>query len=583
MAVDKITGPISSIELITKTNEIIDNLVTINVDTVLSTTSTNPVQNKVITVALNEKTTMEAVEAKGYITGITSSDVTTALGYTPYNSTNPNGYQANVIETIKVNNTAQTVTSKTVNIAVPTSTTQLTNDSGFITGITSKMVTDALTFTPYNATNPSGYQANVIETIKVNGTAQTPTSKTVSLTVPTTASDVGAVPNSRTVNGKTLTADITLSASDVGAVPTSRTVNGKALTSNISLSASDVGALPDSTTIPVITDTYSGTSSDGMSGKAVKSAIDTAISSVYKPAGSVAFASLPTPSSSVLGNVYDVTDAFTTTSDFVEGAGKSYPANTNVVVVKVGTSYKFDVLSGFVDLSGYQLAETAVTHTKNTAVGNSTIPVYVNSSGVVTTCAALNTAAYVANNTLVHLAGAETITGNKTFSGTVSLGSSATATTPTVTSNNTTVATTKFVKDQGYQANVIETVKVNGTALTPSTKTVSLTVPTSTTQLTNDSGYITGITSAMVTTALGYTPASTYSTTNPALTASNNICTWTVTHNLGGNVEVHVYNNTTKKEVMAGVALTSSTVATIELFSTSNLAAGAFKAIVIGK
>ena len=28
----------------------------------------------------------------GYITGITSSDVTTALGFTPYNSTNPNGY-----------------------------------------------------------------------------------------------------------------------------------------------------------------------------------------------------------------------------------------------------------------------------------------------------------------------------------------------------------------------------------------------------------------------------------------------------------------------------------------------------------
>lgn len=32
----------------------------------------------------------------GYITGINSSDVTTALGYTPYNSTNPNGYTSNV-------------------------------------------------------------------------------------------------------------------------------------------------------------------------------------------------------------------------------------------------------------------------------------------------------------------------------------------------------------------------------------------------------------------------------------------------------------------------------------------------------
>ena len=42
----------------------------------------------------------------------------------------------------------------------------------------------------------------------------------------------------------------TYSASDVGAVPTTRTVNGKALSSNITLSASDVKALPDTTTIP---------------------------------------------------------------------------------------------------------------------------------------------------------------------------------------------------------------------------------------------------------------------------------------------------------------------------------------------
>ena len=39
-------------------------------------------------------------------------------------------------------------------------------------------------------------------------------------------------------------------ASEVGAVPTTRTVNGKALSGNITLSASDVKALPDTTTIP---------------------------------------------------------------------------------------------------------------------------------------------------------------------------------------------------------------------------------------------------------------------------------------------------------------------------------------------
>lgn len=55
-----------------------------------------------------------------------------------------------------------------------------------------------------------------------------------------TASDIGAVPISRTVNGKALSADISLSAGDIGAVPTSRTVNGKALSSNISLAFSNL-------------------------------------------------------------------------------------------------------------------------------------------------------------------------------------------------------------------------------------------------------------------------------------------------------------------------------------------------------
>ena len=57
------------------------------------------------------------------------------------------------------------------------------------------------------------------------------------------ASDVDAVPTSRTVNNKALSSNISLTASDVSAVPTSRTVNSKALSSNITISASDVSAV----------------------------------------------------------------------------------------------------------------------------------------------------------------------------------------------------------------------------------------------------------------------------------------------------------------------------------------------------
>lgn len=89
----------------------------------------------------------------------------------------------------------------------------------------------------------------------------------------------------------------------------------------------------------------------------VSDAIDAKISSTYKAGGSVAFANLPTLGSSYEGFVYNITDDFTTTADFVEGAGNDYPAGTNVAVINLGTAqsaiYRFDVLAGFVDLSNY--------------------------------------------------------------------------------------------------------------------------------------------------------------------------------------------------------------------------------------
>ena len=78
------------------------------------------------------------------------------------------------------------------------------------------------------------------------------------------------------------------------------------------------------------------------------------IGSVYKPAGSVAFADLPTPAASLLGNVYNVTNAFTADAEFITSEqGTKYPAGTNVVVVEVDDAYYYDALTGIVDLSSY--------------------------------------------------------------------------------------------------------------------------------------------------------------------------------------------------------------------------------------
>lgn len=63
--------------------------------------------------------------------GLSTNDYTTA----EKNKLNgiASGAQVNVIESVKVNGTALTVTSKAVDVTVPTKTSQITNDSGFIT------------------------------------------------------------------------------------------------------------------------------------------------------------------------------------------------------------------------------------------------------------------------------------------------------------------------------------------------------------------------------------------------------------------------------------------------------------------
>lgn len=78
------------------------------------------------------------------------------------------------------------------------------------------------------------------------------------------------------------------------------------------------------------------------------------ISAVYKPGGSSLFTTLPIASSDNLGVVYNITDSFTSNEKFISGEeGKLYPAGTNVVVVQVDNDYKYDVLSGMVDLTNY--------------------------------------------------------------------------------------------------------------------------------------------------------------------------------------------------------------------------------------
>ena len=121
--------------------------------------------------------TTDLTNGAGYITGITSGDVTTALGYTPVNPTS--------LATVATSGSYADLTNKPT---IPTDTSDLTNGAGYITssalngyatetwvgqqgyitGISSSDVTTALGYTPYDSSNPSGYTSNVGTVTSVN-------------------------------------------------------------------------------------------------------------------------------------------------------------------------------------------------------------------------------------------------------------------------------------------------------------------------------------------------------------------------------------------------------------------------------
>ena len=78
----------------------------------------------------------------------------------------------------------------------------------------------------------------------------------------------------------------------------------------------------------------------------------------------------------------------------------------------------------------------------------------------------------------VGLSGTQTVTGNKTFSGTVALGSSATASTPSSGDDSTSVATTAYVQGEGFITGN-QTITVSGDATGSGTTSIALTLANS--------------------------------------------------------------------------------------------------------
>lgn len=189
----------------------------------------------------------------------------------------------------------------------------------------------------------------------------------------------------------------------------------------------------------------------------------------------------------------------------------------------------------------------------------------------------------------------------------------------------------------GAQVNVVETVKVNNAALTPSAKAVNITVPTKTSQLTNDSGFATqtyvnqqigaidklkkSIVSALPSSNIdantiylvpksstesgnyydeymyinskwelignsktdmtGFVKKQTYQ--NPALTPSGGVVTWTVTHTLNSqDVCATLRRVSDNAQILCEIVFASSTQVVVKMNASANVAANAYKLVLIG-
>lgn len=151
----------------------------------------------------------------------------------------------------------------------------------------------------------------------------------------------------------------------------------------------------------------------------------------------------------------------------------------------------------------------------------------------------------------VHTTGAETVAGDKRFTSDITTGTADTA--------------KAYVRANGY---------IEGTWLRTSAAG----------NHTGDfatifDGWIYRRTAAQVRGDIGVTA---YTVTNPALTASSGVCTWTVAHNLNKKVAYHVTEVSSKEDVMPTVVVTNDNTLTIKIASRANIAAGTYQVTIVG-
>lgn len=193
------------------------------------------------------------------------------------------GAQENIIEVVKRNGATLPVVDKAVDVAVPTTTSSLTNDSGYITNEVNNLVnyydkdeTDTLIATEAETRDAADLNlqgqidaissaSDVVDVVGTYAELQNYDTSKLSdndiikvLTDETRDDAISYYRWNDTTKAFTYIGSqgpfYTKSETDATFVPQTRTINGKGLNSDVVLTAADVNALPASTVIPTVND-----------------------------------------------------------------------------------------------------------------------------------------------------------------------------------------------------------------------------------------------------------------------------------------------------------------------------------------
>lgn len=123
--------------------------------------------------------------------------------------------------------------------------------------------------------------------------------------------------------------------------------------------------------------------------------ISESFAGALRPMGTVAFASLPALTAVTAGDMYNISDEFTTTEDFKEGAGGIIPAGANIYKTSDG---KWDVLAG-TPVTGVKGAKEVAYHRGNVSLSAADVGAVAEEGDASDTTVTFSTAAERSNIT----------------------------------------------------------------------------------------------------------------------------------------------------------------------------------------